>query len=89
MISDGAAIAAIDRLIEVAKGEAAQGGPVTNFLLAWWNDGNFDLSQLRTVGSTVADDIATVFGLVARSRCTPEALGYRWELERLVADRAS
>ncbi|MGL4941555.1 MAG: DUF7673 family protein [Bifidobacterium asteroides] len=90
IVFDGSVIAAIERLIAVAHGDEPQGGPVVNFLLAWWaadKCGGFDLTELGAVDTTVAEDMATVFGLVARSRCTPEALGYRMEFEQLVAER--
>lgn len=90
MISNGNAIAAVDRLIEVAAGDTTQRRPVTNFLLAWWAAdacGGFDLADLQAVDSAVAEDMATVFDLLARSRCTPEELGYRVEFERLIAER--
>ncbi|MGL4962842.1 MAG: DUF7673 family protein [Inquilinus sp.] len=86
-VFDGAAIAAIDRLIAIAADDTTQGGTVTNFLLAWWDRGNFRLGDLQAVDSDVAEDLATVFSLVARNHCTPEALGYKTEFERLAADR--
>lgn len=82
----GGAIAAIDRLIEIADGDSEQGGPVARFLLAWWDAdrcGGFDLTDLQAVDAEVLEDMTTVFHLAAQRACSPEALGYRTELERL------
>jgi len=82
----GGAIAAIDRLIEIAHRDTEQGGPVARFLLAWWDAGKcggFDLADLQAVDADVLEDMATVFHLAAQRASSPDALGYRTELERL------
>jgi len=61
--------AAVWRLIEIAKTDTNQARHVADFLLAWWNPkncGGFDLRNLWAVDSAIADDMQTVFGLIAR-----------------------
>ena len=81
-------LAALRRLVEIAKGDSGQCSKVANFLLAWWNAaecGGFDLTDLWAVDSEIAKDILTVTGLVARRHDYPTAYGFRPEFEHLVA----
>ena len=48
---DPAARAALDRLIEVARGDTHQCRYTANFLLAWWNAGDLGGSTLQTYGA--------------------------------------
>lgn len=85
-VYDGGAIAAIDRLIEIAHGDSEQATAAARFLLAWWDAdrcGGFDLTDLQAVDAELLEDMVTLFRLAAGRRCSPEALGYRMELERL------
>lgn len=70
---------ALDRLVKIAKSDTGQAKRVANFLLAWWNasrDGGFDLTDLWNVDQAIADDMVTVFAMVAQTRCYPDSLGY-------------
>ncbi|NPE55888.1 hypothetical protein HLB25_10235 [Dickeya dadantii] len=61
--------AALYRLIDVAKGNSGQSQRVANFLLSWWNAddfGGFDPRNLWALDAHLADDIVTVFGMIAR-----------------------
>jgi hypothetical protein len=81
--------AALERLIQIAQGDTGQSRRVANFLLAWWNAeecGGFDLTDLWNVDSAIADDMVTVFGLLAKLNSYPDTLGYGKQFERIVAD---
>lgn len=70
---------AIDRLFAIARSDTGQSRRVANFLLAWWNasrDGGFDLTDLWNVDTEIADDMVTVFAMVAQTRSYPDTLGY-------------
>lgn len=77
--SQPSASEAIERLFAIAKHDTGQSRRVANFLLAWWNanrDGGFDLTDLWNVDAEIADDMVTVFRMVAHTRCYPDSLGY-------------
>ena len=81
--------AALERLIRIAQSDTGQSRRVANFLLAWWNAeecGGFDLTDLWNVDSAIADDLVTVFGLLANLNSYPDTLGYSQQFERIVAD---
>ncbi len=81
--------AAIERLIRIAESDTGQSRRVANLLLAWWNAeecGGFDLTDLWNVDSVIADDMVTVFGLLAGLNSYPDTLGYGEQFERIVAE---
>ena len=78
---------AVDRLIAIAKGDTGQSRLVANFLLAWWNagrDGGFDLTDLWNVDQKIADDMITVFRLVANHRHYADHYGFDPDFEEIV-----
>lgn len=80
-------IAALERLIRIAQGNAGQSRRVADFLLAWWNAGScgaFDLTTLWGVDTGIARDMVTVFGLIARVNQYPDSLGYEQPFKRIV-----
>lgn len=82
-----AEMAALNRLLKIARSDTGQSSRVANFLLAWWNasrDGGFDLTDLWNVDTAIARDMAIVFGYVARTWHYPDALGLGAEFEDLV-----
>jgi len=69
MTYTGTETAAIARLTTIAKTRTGQGRKVANFLLAWWNAeecGGFDLTTFACVDDTIAADMLTVCGALAR-----------------------
>jgi hypothetical protein len=81
--------AAIERLIRIAQSDTGQSRRVANFLLAWWNAdecGGFDLTDMWNVDSAIADDMVTVFALLANLKSYPDTLGYGEEFGRIVAE---
>jgi hypothetical protein len=79
--------AALERLVAIAKSDTGQGRRVVDFLLAWWNAGecgSFDLTNLWAVDTAIADDMATVFRMVARVQSYPDTLGYKADFETIV-----
>jgi hypothetical protein len=81
--------AAIERLIRIAQSDTGQSGRVANFLLAWWNAeecGGFDLTDLWNVDAAIADDMVTVFDLLAKLNSYPDTLGYGEQFGRIVAE---
>ncbi|HBP5914547.1 TPA: hypothetical protein L5732_006388 [Pseudomonas aeruginosa] len=71
--------AALERLIAIARTHTGQARSVADFLLAWWSPGScggFDLTTLWGVDAAIAQDMVTVFGLVARVHAYPDTLGY-------------
>lgn len=65
---------ALRRLVEIAKGNTGQCQYVANFLLAWWNAkscGAFDFTDLWAVDGEIADDMVTVFRLIADRHVYP------------------
>ena len=79
---------AIERLIELAKGDSGGSRRAADFLLAWWNAtecGGFDLTDLWGVSPDVAADMVTVFTLVASTHRYPDTLGYQEDFRRILA----
>jgi hypothetical protein len=78
---------ALERLIDIARGDTGQSRKVANFLLAWWNAeecGGFDLTDVWGVDKSIAADMLTVFALVAARRQYPDAMGYGKQFEAIV-----
>lgn len=85
------AMDALQRLIEIALRDTGQSKRVADFLLSWWNAtscGGFDLTDLWSVDSEIADDMIAVIGLIRRSRAYPDTFGTRiYEQFRAILDR--
>lgn len=65
------------RLVKIAQGDTGQSRRVAEFLLAWWNAGScggFDLTNLWSVDLDIAQDMQTVFGLIAKHHHYPDAI---------------
>lgn len=80
-------LAALKRLLEIAKGDSGQCRRVANFLLAWWNAGElggFDFTDAWNVDNAIVDDMVCVFAFVARHNVYPDAYGLGAEFENLV-----
>jgi hypothetical protein len=78
------ALAALERLIDVARGDTGQSRKVANFLLAWWNAeecGGFDLTDVWGVDPPIAADMLAVFGLLAGCQQYPDTMGYGKQFE--------
>lgn len=78
---------ALERLIDIARGNTGQSGKVANFLLAWWNAeecGGFDLTDLWGVDVAIAADMVAVFAMLAECRKYPDTLGYGKQFEAIV-----
>lgn len=79
--------AALERLMEIARGDSGQCRYVANFLLAWWNAaelGGFDFTDAWGVDDAIREDMATMFGFIVRNRNYPNSYGLRQEFEDLV-----
>lgn len=71
--------AALERLIELAKGDTWQCRKVADFLLSWWNApecGAWDVTDVRWLDRQITDDIFAVLALIAHENCYPDSLGY-------------
>lgn len=82
-------MAALSRLVAIAKSDTGQSGRVANFLLAWWNaerDGGFNLTDLWNVDESIADDMIRVFTMVAQHRHYPDAYGLEFDFNQMVTD---
>jgi hypothetical protein len=80
-------VAALRRLVAIAKGDTGQSSSVADFLLAWWNParcGGFDMRTLWGVDGEIADDMVTVFRLIADQHLYPTAYDLGDEFEQLV-----
>jgi hypothetical protein len=78
---------ALERLFAIARRDTGQSRKVADFLLAWWNAeecGGFDLVTLWSVDREIAQDMQTVFALIARVQSYPDNLDYGQEFELLV-----
>ena len=85
-LEDG--LAALRRLVEIAKGNTGQPRRVADFLLAWWNPaacGTFALTDLWAVDADIVDDMVSVFQLVADQQEYPTAWGLGPDFEEIVA----
>jgi len=81
-------VAALDRLVKIAKGDTGQSRRVADFLLSWWNAGScgsFDLTELWAVDGEIADDMVTVFRLIADRQEYPTHYGVGPDFEQIVA----
>ena len=79
--------AALGRLIDIARRDTAQSRRVADFLLAWWNAGecgSFDLANLWAVDEAIANDMLTVFAMVAKVQTYPDSLGYEPDFKAIV-----
>jgi hypothetical protein len=78
---------ALERLIEIARGDSGQSRYAANFLLAWWNAaelGGFDFTDAWGVDGAAQDDMVRLFGFIARHSVYPNAYSFRSEFEDLV-----
>jgi hypothetical protein len=72
-------IAALERLIEIARRDTGQSRKVASMLLAWYNArayGGFDLTDLWGVDEDINADMMRVLGYVGRCRHYPDSLGF-------------
>ncbi|OZI46969.1 DUF7673 family protein [Bordetella genomosp. 5] len=70
-------VAALLRLVAIAKSDTGQSKRVADFLLGWWNAascGGFDLTDLWAMDAEIADDLVTVIHLIRRVRAYPDTL---------------
>ena len=84
---DAMGLAALERLIDIAKRDTGQSKRVAEFLLAWWNAsscGSFDLTNLWGVDTEIMLDMTTVFGFIGRVRSYPDSLGYESDFKEIV-----
>ena len=75
-------LAAVHRLLAVARHDTGQSKIVADFLLSWWNAdtcGGFALADLWWMDKDLVTDILTVIGMVARVRRYPPAFGFEDE----------
>lgn len=82
-------MAALGRLVKIARSDTGQSRKVADFLLAWWNAadcGGFDLFHLCNVDTEIADDMLAVCRIIQRTHCYPDTLGFRADFEQMVAD---
>jgi hypothetical protein len=86
MAIDGAShdetIAAIERLVGLAKSDTGQAARVARFLMAWYNGpelGDFPIADLFGLDCAVAADIATVIAYLGQhpGAVYIDAFGYR------------
>lgn len=72
-----AGLAALTRLIDIARRDTGQSKRVADFLLAWWNAsqcGGFDLTDIWSVDAEIFDDMFAVIAFIRRTRSYPDAL---------------
>lgn len=82
-------LAALHRLIAIARSDTGQSRRCADFLLSWWNAascGGFDMTNLWAVDTAIAQDMVTVFALVARVQSYPDGgpFAYGSEFKALV-----
>jgi hypothetical protein len=88
-VTDTDALAAIYRLVDLARSDTGQARRAANFLLSWWNAqncGGFDLTDLWAVDKKVADDMLAAAAFIAEHNEYPTAYGLGLQFEQLVAD---
>ncbi|HDR8948427.1 TPA: hypothetical protein QDA71_005493 [Burkholderia vietnamiensis] len=81
--------AALERLLEHARGDTGQSRRVADFLLAWWNAGqcgSYDLTTAWSVDDAIMDDMCVVFRLASRANSYPDTLGYGPQFEAIVRE---
>ncbi|RAR62505.1 hypothetical protein C7401_106182 [Paraburkholderia unamae] len=79
---------ALQRLLDIARGNTGQALRVADFLLAWWNPaacGRYDLTTAWSLDDDIVEDVITVFRLASRVKRYPDALGYGAQFEAVVA----
>lgn len=79
--------AAFGRLLDLARSDTGQARRAANFILAWWNAeslGAFDIADLFSLDSAIANDMATVFAWIARRSNAIYPEEYRLEIEGLI-----
>src|SRR5881628_3409048 len=79
-------LAALGRLLDIARGDTGQSRRVADFLLAWYNAdeyGGWDLTDLWNVDTEIADDILTVVNLIRESHRYPNDLGFEKEIQEV------
>lgn len=82
-------MAALTRLVAIAKSDTGQSRKVADFLLAWWNAdtcGGFDLFHLCNVDKAIADDMLAVCRIIQRTHAYPDSFGFKADFEKMVAD---
>ena len=80
-------LAAMHRLVGVARGNTGQSRKATNFLLTWWNAGGcggWNLTELWDIDQAIADDMLAVNTFISRHREYPTAYDLGAEFEGLV-----
>lgn len=73
---------------EHADPDTGQARHVADFLLAWWNSGKcggFDQTHLWQLADELVGTIQVVIGVIARTRCYPDTLGYGPAFQAVVA----
>lgn len=79
-------LAAVVRLLAVARQDTGQSKIVADFLLSWWNAdtcGGFALADLWWMDKGLVTDILFVIGMVARVRRYPPAFGFEKEFHEV------
>lgn len=79
--------AALERLIEIARGDTGQSRRVADFLLAWWNAGScgaFELTSLWALDAAIAKDLVLVFEYICVTAEYPDALDYKEEFAQIL-----
>jgi hypothetical protein len=82
-------LAALQRLIKIARSDTGQSSRVANFLLAWWNAGRlggFDLTELWMLDRAIVADMARVFQLIADSHSYPDSFGFEKDIHAIISD---
>ncbi|MFP3709295.1 hypothetical protein SB783_35350 [Paraburkholderia sp. SIMBA_009] len=78
---------ALERLLDIARGDTGQSRRVADFLLAWWNPancGSYDITTGWGLDEDIANDVCTVFRLATRANRYPDTLGYAAQFEAVV-----
>jgi hypothetical protein len=88
-IDHPAMIAALKRLLDLARSDTGQSARVARFLMAWWNGpdlGDFPIADLFGLDRNVAGDITTVIGFLGQhdGAIYIDSLGYRAEMVVIV-----
>jgi hypothetical protein len=82
--------AALERLVNIARGDSGQCRIVGNFLLAWWNAaeyGGFDLTDVWAVNTAIAEDMIAVLAKIPPRSVSPTHRVGR--LEKAMANRSA
>lgn len=80
-------LAALKRLIKLAKGDDGQAKLVANFLLAWWDGqalGSFDPTDMWGMDASTQDDVILVLCLIANLHQYPDAFGFGDDVRAVV-----